>query len=42
MCLTMVKGKILYENGAFHTIDVEKARREVEGYALPRILGAHA
>ena len=42
VCLTMVKGKILYENGAFHTIDVEKARREVEGYALPRILGAHA
>jgi len=28
--LTMVGGKVLYENGAFPTIDAERARREVE------------
>lgn len=37
--LTMVRGKILYENGEFHTIDLEKALHEAKTYALPRILG---
>lgn len=37
--LTMVRGKILYENGEFHTIDLEKALCEAKTYALPRILG---
>jgi 5-methylthioadenosine/S-adenosylhomocysteine deaminase len=37
--LTMARGKILYENGAFLTLDLEKIRAEVEQYALPHIFG---
>ena len=37
VCLTMVQGKILYENGEYTTIDLEKIRREVETYVLPRL-----
>lgn len=36
--LTMVRGKILYENGTFHTLDYEKALKDLEEYAIPRIL----
>ncbi|HWQ59392.1 MAG TPA: amidohydrolase [Clostridia bacterium] len=32
--LTMIRGKILYENGAFTTIDIEKAIREARDIAL--------
>ena len=39
VCLTMVQGRILYENGSFTTIDVEEAIREVEEYAVPIVLG---
>ena len=39
VCLTMVQGKILYENGQFTTIDVEKAIYEVEHYAVPLVRG---
>jgi 5-methylthioadenosine/S-adenosylhomocysteine deaminase len=35
--LTMVQGRILYENGEYLTIDLEKTRREVEEYVLPRL-----
>jgi 5-methylthioadenosine/S-adenosylhomocysteine deaminase len=38
--LTMARGKILYENGTFFTLDVEKIRAEVEQYALPHIFHA--
>jgi len=37
VCMTMVQGRILYENGEFKTIDMEKTRSEVEGYVLPRL-----
>jgi len=37
VCLTMVQGRILYENGEYKTIDIEKTRREVEDYVLPRL-----
>jgi 5-methylthioadenosine/S-adenosylhomocysteine deaminase len=37
VCLTMVQGRVLYENGEFLTIDLEKARREAEEYVLPRL-----
>ena len=37
VCLTMVQGKILYENGEYKTIDLEKTRHEIENYVLPRI-----
>ena len=39
VCLTMVQGRILYENGCFTTIDVEQAIREVEEYAVPIVRG---
>jgi len=39
VCLTMVQGRVLYENGEFMTIDLEKARSEVENYVLPRLAG---
>lgn len=39
VALTMVRGKILYEQGQFYTIDLEQALYEIEHYALPRILG---
>ncbi len=39
VCLTMVQGRILYENGQFTTIDVEQAMHEVEHYAVPIVCG---
>jgi 5-methylthioadenosine/S-adenosylhomocysteine deaminase len=36
VCMTMVQGRILYENGEYKTIDLEKVRHEVETYVLPR------
>ena len=35
VCLTMVQGRILYENGEYTTIDIEKIRHEVENYVIP-------
>ena len=40
VCFTMVKGKILYENGEFKTIDIERVYEEVEREALPIVTGA--
>jgi len=39
--LTMCDGKILYENGVYKTIDVEKARYETEhrAYAIASKIG---
>jgi 5-methylthioadenosine/S-adenosylhomocysteine deaminase len=37
VCLTMVQGKILYENGEFKTLDLEKIRHEVDNYVIPRL-----
>jgi 5-methylthioadenosine/S-adenosylhomocysteine deaminase len=37
VCLTMVQGRILCENGELKTIDLEKTRREIEDYILPRL-----
>jgi 5-methylthioadenosine/S-adenosylhomocysteine deaminase len=37
VCLTMVQGRILCENGMHTTIDMEKTRYEVENYVLPRL-----
>jgi 5-methylthioadenosine/S-adenosylhomocysteine deaminase len=35
--LNMSGGRIIYENGAFLTIDLDRAVREVREYALPRL-----
>ena len=37
--MNMARGKIIYEKGEFFTLDLERIRAEVEGYALPRIFG---
>jgi len=37
--MNMARGKIIYENGQFLTLDMEKIRAEIERYALPRIFG---
>ena len=39
VAMTMVDGRILYENGEFLTIDKEKTLREVREYALPLLFG---
>jgi 5-methylthioadenosine/S-adenosylhomocysteine deaminase len=39
VCLTMVRGNVLYENGAWRTIDMEKVNWEISHYAVPKILG---
>ena len=37
--MNMARGKVIYENGTFFTLDLEDIRARVEGYALPRIFG---
>jgi len=37
--LNMCRGKVIYENGTFLTIDAERTRREVRDYALPLLFG---
>jgi len=40
VCLTMVRGKILYENGEHKTIDMEKVRFELAHTVMPQVFGA--
>ena len=37
--MNMARGKVIYENGTFLTLDLERIRRQLEGYALPHIFG---
>ena len=37
--MNMARGNIIYENGEFLTLDLEKIRAEVQNYALPHIFG---
>ncbi len=39
VAMTMVRGKILYQNGKFPTIDLPKVVEELTAYAIPKILG---
>ena len=39
VAMTMVRGKILYQNGSFPTIDLKKVVEELTAYALPRLFG---
>ena len=39
MVMNMARGQVIYENGAFLTIDLDRVRAEVEGYALPLLFG---
>ena len=37
--MNMARGKVIYKNGEFLTIDIERVKKEVEGYALPLLFG---
>ena len=37
VCMNMARGKVIYENGVFHTLDVERIREEMTSYAIPKI-----
>ena len=39
VCMTMARGKILYQDGKLLTLNMDSIRREVENYALPRLFG---
>ncbi len=39
VAMTMVGGKILYQNGQFPTIDLKAVVEELTGYAIPRLFG---
>ncbi|MBR4304634.1 MAG: amidohydrolase [Clostridia bacterium] len=39
VCMTMVRGKVLYENGEFTTIDMEKIKSQLYGYVMPKVFG---
>ena len=39
VCLTMVRGRILYENGAYPTIDLQGVLRELHDYVIPLMFG---
>ena len=38
VCLTMVQGRILYENGSYKTLDVDKILSEARGYGVDKVL----
>lgn len=37
VCMNMARGKIIYENGVFYTLELARIRRELAQYALPHI-----
>ena len=37
VAMTMVRGKILYQNGHFPTIDLKEVVEELTGYAIPKL-----
>lgn len=37
--MNMARGKVIYENGQFLTLDMDRVRAEVKNYALPHIFG---
>ena len=37
VAMTMVRGKILYQNGQFPNIDLKEVIEELTSYALPRL-----
>lgn len=39
VCLTMARGKLLYQDGQLLTLNLEEIRREVQDYAQPRLFG---
>jgi 5-methylthioadenosine/S-adenosylhomocysteine deaminase len=42
VAMTMVGGKILYQNGQFPTIDLQSVVEELTTYAIPRVFAENA
>ena len=42
VAMTMVRGKILYQNGHFPTIDLKEVVEELTGYAIPKLFSESA
>ena len=40
VAMTMVRGRILYQNGRFLTLDLAEAVEELTGYAIPKLFSA--
>jgi 5-methylthioadenosine/S-adenosylhomocysteine deaminase len=40
VCMTMVRGKVLYEDGAFHTIDLARIRHALKDRVMPVLFQA--
>ena len=41
VCLTMVRGKVLYRDGVCTTIDWERLRAELDEFVMPHVFGAY-
>lgn len=39
VCLTMARGQVVYENGVFHTMNLDEIQKEMAEYAMPLIFG---
>ncbi len=39
--MNMCRGRVIYKNGEFFTIDLEKIRHEIDTYALPLLFGSN-
>ena len=37
--MNMARGKVIYQNGDFLTIDMDRVKREIDAYALPLLFG---
>ncbi len=37
--MNMCRGKVIYKDGEFLTIDIERVRKEMDGYAVPKLFG---
>ena len=37
--MNMARGRVIYQNGEFLTIDLERVKKEVYQYAIPLIFG---
>ena len=39
VCMNMARGKVIYKDGQWLTIDIHRVRRELDSYAMPHIFG---
>jgi len=37
--MNMCRGKVIYKDGEFLTIDIERVKKEMDGYAVPKLFG---